>query len=208
MNSVRRQTDGLNLHGRLSAFPISRMHTSNGTDNKRRQFRHKSRPQILPRLRQFGRAPPSGYIRGRFVHARILFSPLPSSFFFYFLFSLSFHFTLHTRALLPFLFLFLSLPPPPIDRRINPTWRAKQAESTLTWPVVFDGREEISVEFHSRHIGNPLLLPLPSPALGLSRLNWTFEWRGLLRSVFLVAAAPVFSGSLAKERYRGGYRYC
>lgn len=141
-----------------------------------------------------------------FTHAS---SSLPSPpLFFYFLFSLSFHFTLHTRALLPFLFLFLSLPPPPIDRRINPTWRAKQAESTLTWPVVFDGREEISVEFHSRHIGNPLLLPLPSPALGLGRLNWTFEWRGLLRSVFLVAAAPVFSGSLAKERYRGGYRYC
>lgn len=27
------QTDGLNLHGRLSAFPISRMHTSNGIGN-------------------------------------------------------------------------------------------------------------------------------------------------------------------------------
>lgn len=180
------------------------MHTSNGTDNKRRQFRHKSRPQILPRLRQFGRAPPSGYIRGRFVHARILFSPLPSSFFLFSFLSLV---SLHPPPALfslSSLFLFLSLPPPPIDRRINPTWRAKQAESTLTWPVVFDGREEISVEFHSRHIGNPLLLPLPSPALGLGRLNWTFEWRGLLRSVFLVAAAPVFSGSLAKERYRGG----
>lgn len=25
------QTDGLNLHGRLSAFPISRMHTFNST---------------------------------------------------------------------------------------------------------------------------------------------------------------------------------
>lgn len=205
---MRRQTDGLNLHGRLSAFPISRMHTSNGTDNKRRQFRHKSRPQILPRFRQFGKAPPSGYIRGRFVHARILFSPLPSSFFLFSFLSLV---SLHPPPALfslSSLFLFLSLPLPPIDRRINPTWRAKQAESTLTWPVVFDGREEISVEFHSRHIGNPLLLPLPSPALGLGRLNWTFEWRGLLRSVFLVAAAPVFSGSLAKERYRGGYRYC
>lgn len=97
---MRRQTDGLNLHGRLSAFPISRMHTSNGTDNKRRQFRHKSRPQILPRLRQFGRAPPSGYIRGRFVHARILFSPLPSSFFFIF-FSLS-HFTSPSASTSPF----------------------------------------------------------------------------------------------------------
>lgn len=114
MNSVRRQTDGLNLHGRLSAFPISRMHTSNGTDNKRRQFRHKSRPQILPRLRQFGRAPPSGYIRGRFVHARILFSPLPSSFFFYFLFSLSFHFTLRQHfSHFPLSFSFSLYPLPP-----------------------------------------------------------------------------------------------
>lgn len=71
VNSVRMQTDGLNLHGRLSAFPISRMHTSSSTDNKRRQFWHKSRPQILPRLRQFGRErepvgplpPNSRYIR-------------------------------------------------------------------------------------------------------------------------------------------------
>lgn len=31
------QTDGLNLHGRLSAFPISRMHTSNSIGNEARE---------------------------------------------------------------------------------------------------------------------------------------------------------------------------
>lgn len=61
------RTDGLNLHGRLSAFPISRMHTFSSpgnslgsrrregrrgevTDNKRRRSRHKSRPRIPARI--------------------------------------------------------------------------------------------------------------------------------------------------------------
>lgn len=133
VNSVRRQTDGLNLHGRLSAFPISRMHTSSSTDNKRRQFWHKSRPQILPRLRQLGEpVAPSGYIRDSFAHDPPHHPP-PHPFAFPFL-------SIFCPFLSPLLF---------IDRRINPTWRAKQAESTLTCRRS-GGREEISVEFHSR----------------------------------------------------------
>ena len=88
MNSVRRQTDGLNLHGRLSAFPISRMHTSSSTDNKRRQFWHKSRPQILPRLRQLGEPVAPFSIYSRLVRARSsppsLLSPLLSPFYHFF----------------------------------------------------------------------------------------------------------------------------
>lgn len=188
---MRRQTDGLNLHGRLSAFPISRMHTSNGTDNKRRQFRHKSRPQILPRLRQFG-FPLQDIFADSFARTHASF------FFFFIFFSLSFHFILRASTP-PF---HSSSLPSSTDGLIQHGELNKQ-KVRLPGRRFREGREEISVEFHSRHIGNPLSLPL-FPSLG--RLNWTFEWRGLLRSVFFVAAAPVFSGSLAKERW--GYRYC
>ena len=168
VNSVRMQTDGLNLHGRLSAFPISRMHTSSSTDNKRRQFWHKSRPQILPRLRQFGREP-VGPLRDIFATRSrtvltLLPAPLPNPLSFPFLsFFPSPSLLFRKEGFRPPLFLFpprsasASFPSPSlfIDRRINPTWRAKQAESTLTCRR-FDGREEISVEFHS-------LGPRPTP---------------------------------------------